>query len=465
MIDLKEKLNLKSHPARLYTPLPDGGVICHLSHRNCQIKPGSAGFCRVRQNEGGKLVTLNYGVSVQMTQEMIETEAVVHHSPGAPILSLGNVGCMLNCDFCHNWKTSQMRFVETKDIFHYTPQQVVDTALSKGIGVISWTYNDPVVWHEFVCDTSRLAKQAGLMTLYKSAFSIDPRAVDELHDVIDIFSLSLKSMSPEFYRKVAKGRLEPVLEGIKQVYRFKDRHLELSNLIVTGMNDTLVDVDKVIDWMLKELDDQVPLHFVRFHPDYKYTHVQRTPIEFLKKARQRALDRGLKHVYLGNVYEEHEGLNTYCGSCKALLVKRFGLQTQLVGLDSDLRCKKCLTPGPIKVAPIQKRAVESSATLKFEKTSTFDWHGDINACHVLTENVGDKDETFLRLQNAPQEATSVALKPQEQWRFIASRKSNQDRGIVIRHPALVNIKFLEVLDRAHFPTLERSQEIQHASKN
>ncbi|NBX82070.1 hypothetical protein EBQ90_03160 [bacterium] len=157
----KERLGLKSHPARLYSRLENEEVVCHLSPRQCRLKPGQAGFCRVRQNENGKLVTLNYGVSVQLTQEMIETEAVVHHSPGQPILSLGNIGCMLNCDFCHNWQTSQMRYVKKKDFYHYTPEQVVQTALNKGIGILSWTYNDPVVWHEFVCDTARWVGSKG----------------------------------------------------------------------------------------------------------------------------------------------------------------------------------------------------------------------------------------------------------------------------------------------------------------
>ena len=451
MIDIKQKLGLRSHPARLYTKLPDGDVICHLSHRNCRIRRGGAGFCRVRQNENGELVTLNYGVSVEMTQEMIETEAVAHFAPGAPILSLGNIGCMLNCDFCHNWKTSQMKFVEKKDIHHYTPEQVVETALSKGVGIISWTYNDPVVWHEFVCDTSRLAKAKGLLTLYKSAFSIDPRAVEELHDVIDIFSLSLKSMDPEVYRRVAKGSLEPVLEAIKQVYRFGDRHLEISTLLVTDCNDNLGEIDKIAHWILKELDANVPLHLVRFHPDYKYTRVARTSVDFLKKARLRAKELGLKHVYLGNVYEEHEGLNTYCGACGAVLVERFGLQTRMTGLDEELRCRACKNPGPIKIPPRMLRADKGDDASDFKMTSSFTWHDDINACHVLAENKTGREDVIMCVQGDPPMTRTVRLKPGESWRFITSRQSSRDARVEIRHHERMSIAFREVLDRAHFP--------------
>lgn len=448
MSDTKTRLNLNSHPARLYSKLENGEVVCHLSPRQCRMKPGQAGFCRVRQNENGELVTLNYGVSVQLTQEMIETEAVVHHSPGQPILSLGNIGCMLNCDFCHNWQTSQVRFVKKKDFQHYTPEQVVETAISKGIGILSWTYNDPVVWHEFVCDTARLARKKGLLNLYKSAFYISPEAIDELHEVIDIFSLSLKSMDPDFYRRVAKGRLEPVLEGIKQVHAYGDRHLEISNLIVTGMNDSMKEVEKVVTWILKELDDEVPLHLVRFHPDYKYTHVERTNVEFLKQARLRALEMGIKHCYLGNVYEEHEGLNTSCRHCGNLLVQRFGLQTKVLGINTDLKCSKCGSTTPIKFSKLRDQTGTSVNTATFAHKSSFSWHQDINACHVVLENLSQKPTNVVCRQDSER---TIQLAPGEHWRFICSRQSMDNEGVVLLHSNDVKATFVELLDRAHYP--------------
>jgi len=194
-----------AHPALLSETFVDGTVRCHLSPRHCTIKPGQAGFCGVRQNVNGRLVTLNYGRATHVTQESIETEAVFHYAPGAPILSLGNVGCMMNCDYCHNWKTSQARLIDSGDVHQYTPERVVEIALERGIPVISWTYNDPVVWHEFVMDTSRLARRHGIRTLFKSAFFISPEGAKELCDVIDIFSVSIKSMDDKWYRKITKG--------------------------------------------------------------------------------------------------------------------------------------------------------------------------------------------------------------------------------------------------------------------
>lgn len=266
------------------------------------MKEGQHGFCGVRANRGGRIVTMNYGKSVHMTEETIETEAVNHYSPGAAILSLGNIGCMLNCSYCHNWKTSQAKYVEDHDVYHYTPEGVVETALRHGIRVLSWTYNDPVVWHEFVCDTSRLAKQAGLINLYKSAFFISPEAIEELLPVIDIFSISIKSISPEYYKQYTSGWLEPVLEGTRQVFR-AGKHVEVSTLMITDISDNQDTARKVSEWVLKELSPNVPLHFVRFHPDYKMRDTIRTPIPRLEAARSLALEMGVEHVYLGNVYD------------------------------------------------------------------------------------------------------------------------------------------------------------------
>lgn len=413
------------------------------------MRPGQAGFCRVRENRGGELVTLNYGVGVQMTEEVIETEAVNHFAPGARILSLGNIGCMYNCDFCHNWKTSQVRFVEKKDIHHYTPEEVVNTAIEKGIDVISWTYNDPVVWHEFVMDTSRIAKARGLTTLYKSAFGISYQGAEELREVIDIFSLSLKSLDADFYRKVVKGRIEPVLEAIKQVHSWGDKHLELSNLCVTGMNDNMTEVDRVIRWVLDELDENVPLHFVRFHPDYKYTKVERTNVEFLKKARERALQSGIKYCYLGNVYERTEGLNTFCPTCRALVVSRFGLETRIENLDADSKCTVCRTFIPIRRPFGLKRSVGGAKVPSDYASHRFEWHGDINATHYVLKNETGQDQIVFLGES---DVSERRIKDGESWRGILSRSSTDESAGVISVPPGMSVEFKTLLDRAHFPT-------------
>ncbi len=451
LTSLKENLGLSSRDAKFFRKLDDQSVECYLCPRHCKIKDEKGGFCKVRWNEGGNLKTLNYGVSVQMTQEVIETEAVNHFAPGTPILSLGNVGCMMNCDYCHNWKTSQMREVNLKDIHHYTPEQVVATALEKNIKILSWTYNDPVVWHEFVYDTAKLARKHGLINLYKSAFYIGPEAIEELLEVIDIFSISLKSLNPEIYLKTTKGQLQPVLDGIKQVYKSKRHHLELSNLVVTDSTDKMEEIERLVSWILTELDSTVPLHLVRFHPDYKYTYVERTSIEFLKKARERALEMGLKHCYLGNVYESGEWLNTHCQSCDEVLVKRFGLQTQTPGLSSDGSCLNCGQKSSIVTLSSSPVIPKISTNDDFTNSKFISWTSEANAAHLVAKNNSTDSKSFRFRHLGKEEFSEIGLTPGEKWRFLISRDNHSSQGIEISFPEQISVEFLEVLDRAHFP--------------
>lgn len=448
-----------NHPARLWSKLEDGKVQCHLSPRNCKIGEGQAGFCRVRQNVGGELVTLNYGRAVHVTQESIETEAVFHYAPGAGILSLGNIGCMMNCDYCHNWKTSQARFVDGADVRHYTSEQVVQTALERGIPVLSWTYNDPVVWHEFVLDTGRLARQHGLKNLFKSAFFISMEGAAELCEVIDIFSVSLKSMDEAWYRKISKGWLPPVLDATRFVFE-QGKHVEISTLMVTDANDSEDDARRLTDWVLTNLSAEVPVHFVRFHPDYKYTHVGRTPIDRLTRAREVAMSMGLKYCYVGNVYG-HEGANTYCPSCQHLLVERFGLNTWRRGLMEDGRCECCgaaqsfvMVPGIRAAAVDVPFAGEVPGGLEERR---LDWRGDVQACHVEVENSDTEAASvyYWRLSDDGGEGPfSTRAKAGESHRFIISKSSPDEAGIRLQFPAGLRVRIFEVFDRAHFPTVD-----------
>ena len=450
------------HPARLGDTLADGTVQCRLSPRNCKIAPGKAGFCGVRLNQDGQLITLNYGRATHVTQESIETEAVFHYGPGAPILSLGNIGCMMSCDYCHNWKTSQARQVSRADIHHYTPEDIVEIALARNIPVISWTYNDPVVWHEFVLDTSRLAKKHGLHTLFKSAFFISMEGAAELCEVIDIFSVSLKSMDPEFYRRLTKGQLEPVLEATKYVYD-QGKHVEISNLLVTDANDTVEQAVEIADWVLETLSDTVPLHYVRFHPDYKYTHVGRTPVHRLEAARQAALERGIKYCYLGNV-QDSDAVHTYCTQCGSRLIERFGLNAQVVGLDADGRCRTCATP--LAFRPIEFVRFSAEADLAAFAASAngglsrreFLWHGDINALHVEVRNQRSEPNRLMCRRLGPDGVMNgtqqVSLQGDESFRFILSKHHPTERGVELYVPSNLEIHLFEVYDRAHYPTMD-----------
>ena len=443
------------HQAALEDVLPNGVVQCRLSPRNCKIKPGELGFCKVRGNVDGRLVTFNYGRGVQPTEETIETEAVYHFSPGARILSLGNVGCMLNCAYCHNWKTSQAKFVETKDVHDYSPQAVVDMALRHGIPGLSWTYNDPVVWHEFVLETAKLAKDAGLFNLYKSAFFITPEAVDELLPYIDIFSISLKAIDEHYYRRITTGWLQPVLDATKQVYD-AGKHVEISNLMVTDLSDDEDSARKMAEFVMDELDDDVPLHFVRFHPDYRMRDTSRTPIFRLQRAREIAIDTGLKYVYLGNVFD---AANTHCQSCDALLVERFGLRASRIGLTSKGRCSTCSAKSPISVHfPSRNDSANQGSMIESDyDIRQFDWHGDICSIHIQTANPNGQMGVVhhrRRLRNGREsDWVAVPISSAESYRFIVSKGSDDEIGICVAVPKNFESNLHEVFDRAHFPTI------------
>ncbi|WP_330924011.1 AmmeMemoRadiSam system radical SAM enzyme [Candidatus Sororendozoicomonas aggregata] len=436
--------------ARHWVPYKENQVECRLCPRHCRPRNGQFGFNRVRGTVDGKLYTFNYGKSVAATEELIETEAVNHYAPGARILSLGNVGCMMSCDFCQNWETSQVKHLNPSVVKYYTPEDIVKSCIDSGIGIISWTYNDPVVWHEFVVDTSILAKKQGIKTLYKSAFYIEQEPVKELIECIDIFSISLKSMSEDFYRKFTKAELGPVLERIKQVHA-SGRHLEISQLVITDRNDNRVDIGKTIDWVYENLGPDIPLHFVAFHPAYKYTEVARTSPEILYQGRRLAKKKGIKHCYLGNLFDENAA-NTFCTKCGHKLVERFGLKASVVGINKDNCCENCGTPTSIKYPFDGIKKLQEPDDFNVIRKTIFHWNVEANSLHVeLTGSATQK--VYLKVSSSSRKNAYYML-GKGISRIIISRDSDSEQQINLGWNADVALKFYPVLDRAHFPVLE-----------
>lgn len=432
-------------------------VICSICPRECSLSENSVGFCGVRKNVNGTITSLNYNKAVAMGIETIETEAIFHYAPGTKILAVGNLGCNLTCDFCQNWKTSQSRLAEDSDIFTVTPQTVVDYAKNFNLDMISWTYNEPVVWHEFVLDASRLARSKGIKTLYKSSFYITKHAVNELIPVIDLFSISIKSLNPEFYKRLTGGELAPVLEATKLVFE-SGRHLEISNLLIPGENTSKDDIKAIADWIVTELSPDVPLHFVRFHPDYKYTDSVRTPPEMLVEAREIALARGVKHVYLGNV-SGMEGSDTLCESCNAVLVKRYATKASIEYLDDNSNCTKCKTPSPIKCEARSTKRDAISIDHGDENTKEHFWRGEIQAIHIDIKNPGLK-ETMLswrHINGSLSKSDSLVIPPDRSVRVLVSKASEEESGVIINYADTCEVGIYEVFDRAHLPTVSVSE--------
>ena len=426
-------------------------VQCDLCPRHCKLKPDQKGFCQVRGNVNGELHTYNYGISVQATIENIETEAVNHYRPGAKILSMGNVGCMMNCSFCQNWQTSQVKHLNDKNVNVYSPQEVIDLALKNNIGIISWTYNDPVVWQEFVVDTSKLAKEHGILTLYKSALYIEEAPLKELIEVIDIFSISLKGMDPVMYKKQTKGELAPVLERIKLISQ-SDRHLEISQLIVTDLNDDTDNAQKTALWIKENVGSHVPLHLVAYHPAYRYTK-ERTGIDTLLKLRKIVLEYGLEYCYLGNVYADNVS-NTNCKKCERILVQRFGLSIEVIGLDKAGSCISCGEPSTVIDAHggISEKLIVPDFLPK--QSQEFKWNKEVNSIHIIVDE--KHIDTFLKIERNPGKKIEFLKITEGLERLIISKSTGDEEDIKIMSDIATDIEFLPVLDRAHFPVQHKS---------
>ncbi len=431
-----------------WEPLAEGAVRCHLCPRHCKLRPGQKGFCGVRGNVAGSLHTFNFGVSVEPAQETIETEAVYHYRPGSRILSLGNVGCMMACSFCHNWETSQVKHLNPRHVRSYSPRQIVDLALEHGIGMLSWTYNDPVVWHEFVTATARLARRHGIQNLYKSAFYIEGEPARELCEVIDVFSISLKSMSPDFYRRVTKGRLEPVLKAIEIVHR-SGRHLEISQLIVTGLNDDEEEPRRAARWIVDTLGPDVPLHFVRFHPAFRWTKVSRTPVSTLLRARRIALGEGIRHCYLGNTYEPGVA-DSACRGCGTVLVERCGLAVRVGALSADARCARCGARSAIREPLHEQPPRVLGPETGGERAFHWSWSEEVNSLHVAVP-ARTTERVAVCVVREPSGRREHLCLGAGLSRVIVSRASLAESGVTLLSRAAEPVAFLPVLDRAHYP--------------
>lgn len=437
----REAMHWKPHAA--------GQVECNLCPRHCKPRDGQFGYCKVRGTIGDKFYTFNYGKSVGATVETIETEAIYHYAPGTKILSVGNIGCMMSCTFCQNWDSSQIKHLNPAAVQHYTPESIIETCLENNIPMISWTYNDPVVWHEFVLETSRLAKKHGIKTLYKSALYIEKAPLDELLEVMDIFSISLKSMDDEYYKKITKGRLQPVLDGIMQIHNSPYRnHLEISQLLVTELNDSIGDIEKTIRWVTENLGREIPIHFVAFHPAYKYTAVERTPVETLRIAKKMAVEAGIKYCYLGNVYEDKMS-DTHCAHCEHPLVTRYGLTVNVCGIDSAGKCKNCGHPSPIAYPHDNKHIAAAYSFTKPTVQKQQVWDREVNSIHI--ECAPGTQEAWLEISGMGGGRHDVVRIGKGLSRRIVSKSGASEEGVTITWEEGQDIKILPVLDRAHFP--------------
>lgn len=319
--------------ALYYEKIGDGSVQCRLCPHNCRIAPGRRGICRGRVNHDGTLYSEIYARVTSVALDPIEKKPLYHFHPGSTIYSMGTVGCNFACQFCQNWQISQVE-ADTEEL---PPAVAVEQAIGAGSVGIAYTYNEPSIWIEYVLDTAKLAHARGLKNVLVTNGYISPEPLRDVLNYIDALNIDIKSMEDEFYQKLCKARLQPVLDATKLA---NERALvEVTNLVIPGWNDKDEHFARLRDWIAAELGPDTPTHLSAYFPRYKLK-APPTPVSTLQRAYEVCREK-LHFVYLGNV-GGRTGADTLCKNCGSTLVRRVGYSTEVVGLRGG-KCSNCGT--------------------------------------------------------------------------------------------------------------------------
>lgn len=323
--------------ARYYEKLDNNTVQCHLCPRECLVREGERGFCGVRMNQNGIYYTLVYGKVAAAHIDPIEKKPLFHMFPGSEALSIATVGCNVMCKFCQNWELSQSlpKDVNMQD---WPPKQVAALAQQKRCKIIAYTYNEPVIFTEYMYDTAKAGQEKGLYSVMISNGYINARPMKDLCGVLDAVKVDLKAFTQRFYRELVAGELKPVLDTLV-LLKSQNVWTEIVYLVVPGQNDAVSELQQMARWVYNELGPDTPLHFSRFHPQYRMKNLPPTPIATLRKARQIAMDAGLHYVYIGNVPGD-PGENTYCPNCGKMIIQRIGFHVSAVKIVKG-KCQYC----------------------------------------------------------------------------------------------------------------------------
>ena len=341
------RLSLLKRPhvreARLWRPLEGrpGWVVCDLCYRRCPIAPGKYGACGVRKNVDGRLYTLVYGLLSAMALDPIEKKPLMHFHPGSVVLSVSTVGCNFFCQFCQNWEISQSRLERGLMGVQVSPEELAMKAVAYEADGITFTYNEPTIFVEYLIDASREAKKRGLYTTMVTNGYATPEAIDEIGGLIDAATVDFKGGgNKDFYRKVMRvPDPEPIYQSMLAM-KDKGWFIEVTNLVVPKIGDREEDVRRMARWIVENLGPETPFHLLRFHPDYKLRHLPHTPVETLEKLAKAAKEEGLEYVYIGNVWG-HPLEHTYCPRCGYKVIERYGFTILSYRLTKDNRCPRC----------------------------------------------------------------------------------------------------------------------------
>jgi pyruvate formate lyase activating enzyme len=323
--------------ARWYEKLANRKIKCRLCPRECVIDDLERGYCGVRENRGGTYYTLVYGQVCSAHIDPIEKKPLFHFFPGTQAFSIATAGCNVMCKFCQNWEISQVR-PEQVQSSEASPQRIAQIARENSCPSIAYTYTEPVIFSEYMYDAAAEGHKAGVKSVMISNGYIKPEPMKDLCKVLDGVKIDLKAFSERFYKELVSGTLHPVLDTLV-LLRKENKWTEIVYLVIPGQNDDPKELADLCNWIVTELGADTPLHFTRFHPQYRLTNLPPTPISTLQKAREIGLDAGIHFVYTGNIPGD-AGENTYCPNCKKLLIRRIGFSILEMRIKNG-RCPDC----------------------------------------------------------------------------------------------------------------------------
>jgi pyruvate formate lyase activating enzyme len=329
------------YPARWWHKLENGRIQCDLCPRDCRLQDGQRGLCFVRRRVGDAMVLTTYGRSSGFCVDPIEKKPLNHFFPGSSVFSFGTAGCNLACKFCQNWDISKSREMD-RLTDAAAPRRIAEVARDNGCLSVAFTYNDPTIFAEYAIDTADACRDVGVLTVAVTAGYIHAGPARELYAKMDAANIDLKGFTDQFYFQQTGAHLAPVLETLQYVRHQTRCWLEITTLLIPGLNDSTAELGALTRWVADCLGPEVPLHFTAFHPDYKMTDVPPTPAATLKRARAIALDNGLQYVYTGNVHDR-EGGTTFCPGCREPLIERDWFEVLRCQLRSSGRCPHCNT--------------------------------------------------------------------------------------------------------------------------
>ena len=340
-----------THPTHYWHMLDDGRIQCDLCPRYCRIKEGRRGLCFVRGRQNDEIVLTTYGRSSGFCVDPVEKKPLNHYLPGTSVLSFGTAGCNLTCKFCQNWDMSKSREMDTL-ADEASPEKIARVAEQLDCRSVAFTYNDPVIFHEYAIDIARECRKKDIKTIAVTAGYICPEPRKEFFAHMDAANIDLKGFTEEFYKSLCGAELAKVLETIEYVHKETSTWLELTTLLIPGKNDSDEELKNLSRWIVNHLGTEVPLHFSAFHPDFKMMDISPTPASTLTRARSIAMENGLEYVFTGNVHDKAGG-STWCPQCGEILIGRDWYELSDWNLDVTGHCKSCgkAIPGVFESKP------------------------------------------------------------------------------------------------------------------